>query len=454
MDGALKELSCARRRRCAYAAAVLLMLSALAIWTGCGDIFRPTVNPIPGPAPDPANYHVAIVISQNAAGNPGSGMQIDVSGDSNVGVVSTGQQPLFAALQPQSSRVFVSNSDGTITSFIPASIGGSIGLPSTISLPAGLVPGFLSSTEAGTMYAATSGATNPPVCTNSAVLALSVISLTVENIICVGANPTVLAETPDRRKLYSVNSDGTVSSINTVDMTVNPPISCSACTPPLTQPLWAVASLDSSEVLVLDATGAVWIINTLTDQVSLPSQSASPSNFMALEKTHNRLYVTSPGSGSTPSSLRILDASSPNLSSVTAAPLSLPADTTPVMVAFLPDGTAAYVLSVNNTTNSQVVSVVDTSSNRIMGTINLPSATVNPAAIPSCQSVRFPFSMAASGNSSRVYVTDCYAGSTSIIDTSTNGRLVTMNSPTSAYPPVAGAAYPPPQNPVLVVAGP
>src|SRR5437016_14546270 len=58
-------------------AASVLLLSL--ICTGCGDIFRPVANPIPGPSPDPQNFHFAIVASQNAPGNPGSGMQIDVS---------------------------------------------------------------------------------------------------------------------------------------------------------------------------------------------------------------------------------------------------------------------------------------------------------------------------------------------------------------------------------------
>ncbi|HVO82186.1 MAG TPA: hypothetical protein VMT28_15735, partial [Terriglobales bacterium] len=103
-------------------AGAAFLLIALGVWSGCGDVFRPVANPIPGVTTDPRNYHIAVVVSQNAAGNPGSGMQIDVSGDSNVGVVRAGQQPLYAALQPNSSRVFVSNSDGSITSFTPASI--------------------------------------------------------------------------------------------------------------------------------------------------------------------------------------------------------------------------------------------------------------------------------------------------------------------------------------------
>src|SRR5437868_5607092 len=130
-----KELSRFRMSRYAYCPAAMLMFVALLVCIGCGDVFRPVANPIPGATTDPSNFHLAVVVSRNAAGNPGTGMQIDVSGDSNVGVVNAGQQPLYAALLRQSGRVFVSNSDGTITTFTPAGFFGPIGSPTTMSLP-------------------------------------------------------------------------------------------------------------------------------------------------------------------------------------------------------------------------------------------------------------------------------------------------------------------------------
>jgi hypothetical protein len=448
MHCGLKDLMRPGMTRCAYGAAAILMFVALALWTGCGDVFRPVANPIPGPTGDPRNFHIAVVVSQNAVGNPGSGMQIDVSGDSNVGVVQAGQQPLFAAMQPNGGRVFVSNSDGSISSFTPAGLFGPIGSPSTITLPAGMIPGFLFSTEPGTMYAATSEVQPPPItpppCSGSAVLAINSSALTIDNIMCVSSNPVLLTETPDGRKLYSVNSDGTVSSINTVDKTVNPPIA-------LTAAVSAVASLDSSQVFVLDATGAISSINTFTDLPTPVTGATTAPNFMALETTHNRLYVTSPGS---PATVRILDAGNSALPPVTAAPLPLPAGTSPVMVSFLPSGTAAYVLSVS-ATNSPVVTVINTTSNTIVSTINLPSVTANPAAVAACSAPGVhPFTMAVSANSARLYVTNCLASSTDIVATSTNTRALTMNSPTSAYPPLSSSNFPPPQNPVFVVAGP
>jgi DNA-binding beta-propeller fold protein YncE len=63
-------------------------------------------------------------------------------------------------------------------------------------------------------------------------------------------------------------------------------------------------------------------------------------------------------------------------------------------------------------------------------------------------------SIAAAGDSSRVYVANCDAGNTAIIQTSTDTVLVEMTAPFSAQPPPTPGGTPPPQNPVFVLAGP
>ena len=80
-------------------ALVALLLSVI-IWAACGDVFRPVAVPVAGNPPDPANFHFAMVVSQNAPGSPSSAMQIDVSGDSNVGNAKLGLGPVHAALLP------------------------------------------------------------------------------------------------------------------------------------------------------------------------------------------------------------------------------------------------------------------------------------------------------------------------------------------------------------------
>lgn len=438
------------------AAMLVILLLSLAIWTACGDTFRPVANPIPGPIPDPRNFHMAVVISQNARGNPGTGMQIDVSGDSSVGVVNAGQQPIHAAVTTQGIRVFVANTDGTVTTFTPASTFGSIGTVSTLSLPSGLVPQFLNSSESSNMYAL---ATNNGFsgCTNSVVIAISASTGAVTKTACVGPDPGLtrrfLTETPDHRKLYVANGDGTISSINTIDFSTNPPISPVTLNSALTTPVSVIASLDSSQVFVLDASGVIWTIDTFTDVPAAFTTNAAPggANFMFLEPTRNRLYVTN----STLNTVSIFDAGVqvPQAPQLVAAPLALPPNTTPVMMTALPNGGKVYVLS-SNSSHRAVVTGIGTLNNAINSTVALPATTVNPGAVAQCLLARFPQSIAASGNSNRLYVPDCFAGSTSIIDTRSNLRVLSLNSPTSAYSPIGSATFPPPQNPVWVVAGP
>src|SRR5437870_13237138 len=83
--------------------ALVTALSIVAV-TGCNDTLRQFIIPIPKPAGDAGARANAVVLSQNPAGN-GSTMHIDVSGDTQVGNVVTGPNPVFLGLT--ASRAFV-----------------------------------------------------------------------------------------------------------------------------------------------------------------------------------------------------------------------------------------------------------------------------------------------------------------------------------------------------------
>ncbi|HKV82324.1 MAG TPA: hypothetical protein VJP02_29525, partial [Candidatus Sulfotelmatobacter sp.] len=127
-------------RRVGWFTAILVVELIL---TSCGEVYRPVVIPISNNPPNPANPHAVFGISTNVAPNPGTVLQIDVSGDSNIGVARMGINPTHAAMQliGSSSRIFVASAgsvvDGdsdVITGFNPASSAG-IGNPVTFSLP-------------------------------------------------------------------------------------------------------------------------------------------------------------------------------------------------------------------------------------------------------------------------------------------------------------------------------
>ena len=451
------------------------MLLLLLLWTGCGETYRPVATPILPNPPNPNFAHYVITISDNGPNYAGSTTRIDTSGDSNVGVAQMGLSPVHAALLPNATRAFVANSgDDTISSYLPSSV-----IPiTTISLPAGSVPVFVHTTENTTVYVANSG--------NNTVYAINTAENVVTNQMQVGVNPVALAETPDGLQLYVANqgnngTGGSVSSINTIDRTVNPPIANSAWI----SPVWAVARSDSQRVYVLDSgSGAVSAIDTASDTVVGTTTIGVGANFMLYDPTRNRLYITNPSTATTANpggqSLSIIDASSDALTILAnisfaasaAANAPCPAGCTPISVAALPDGSRAYVASYVSSTCSGApcivsqVTVISALTNAISSEIALGSANVDLTNPTGCSTARFRLSTVASADSSRVYVAECDAGNTGIIATVANNSpgdnhgpdtlIVNMPAPLSAFPIPASTpgGAPPPQNPVFVLASP
>src|SRR6202166_3640251 len=90
-------------RRVGWVAAI-----ALATWLeiSCGQVYRPVVIPVSITPPNPANFHAVFGISANVPFNPGTALQIDVSGDTSIGVANLGVNPTHAVILPNNSRVF------------------------------------------------------------------------------------------------------------------------------------------------------------------------------------------------------------------------------------------------------------------------------------------------------------------------------------------------------------
>src|SRR5215813_4334286 len=90
--------------------AVALLLVAM----GCNDTLRQFITPIPPPTGDPAGLEHGITLSTNPVPSAsGSDMHIDVSGDTNVGIVPVGINPVF--LGKSSNRIYSINSGDVST---------------------------------------------------------------------------------------------------------------------------------------------------------------------------------------------------------------------------------------------------------------------------------------------------------------------------------------------------
>ena len=424
------------------AGVLLLMLICLS----CGQTYRPVATPIIPSLPNPGFSHFALVISGNGSDHPGASTSINVSGDTAESQSTVGLMPVQAAVVLNGTRVYVANShDDTVSTFSPTS-------PTpvtTISLPAGSAPSFVATAENASVYVANSG--------NNTVSAITMASNVLEQPvygIAVGIDPVWLAETPNLQKLYVANrgngaGGGSVTSINPVDRSVNPPISNAIWVSPVS----VAARSDSNRAYVLDqGSGLVWPIDTASDSVLLPEQCGhNPcsvsvgvgANFMLYDSTRNRLYVSNPANNT----VTYLDASTDAL---TATVLAI---ANPISVAVLPDGTRAYISSAAFSTSGGVtyvtsrVTVINASSGSTTTTIPLSTVKAQPGCGPNPSEL----SMAAAADSSRVYVGNCDAGNVAIIQTLSDTMLLQLPAPQSA---TFSNGTPLPQNPVFVVAGP
>jgi len=420
-----------RQRARAGGTAAWLLLSLFGL--GCGDVFRPVAQPIPLPSPNPAAVHFVASVSTNSILDDGALSRIDVSGDSLSSVVQTGLAPVHAAMTPSGTRIYVANagedtiSSNNVSTTAPAT---------TIALTqlcdaSGCAPSqpvFVHSTENNKMYAANSGNGSVAVINTGSDVVVATVPVdpafgaSPRPLPNRAARPVALAETPDSTKLYVANQgNGTVTSISTVDDTVLKVIKVGV------SPVWAVARADSARIYVLDASGAIYVINTLSDTVMSSTASAGAgANFIFYDKVLNRLYVTNP----TTAQVSIFTAAPDPPVPLSGSPVAIGvAPSSPCSSAVVPnsvealgDGSRAYVASYQRDPSGAVctqVSVIATGTNTLSKAIEISQST--EAAQTGCASARFRVFITSSGGGAapifKVYVSQCDSGGVAIIDT-------------------------------------
>ncbi|MGC2193334.1 MAG: YncE family protein [Terriglobales bacterium] len=419
---------------------VAALLFCFLICVACGDVYRPTIIPNPVPTPDPKNFHSVFTVNQNGPFNPGTGMQVDVSGDSSAGVTRVATLPVHATLQ--GSHVWVANNLSDSVSVFTGSFGATspIGTSVNINLPQGAQPVFVQSTETSTMYVANSG--------NATVSAISATGNVITNTIPVGNHPVAMAETPNGKKLYVVNRDSNnITIITTVDKSV------AATLPAGTSPRWAVVRADGARVYVLSHDdGLLTAIDSLApaDTVIGSVSVGAGADFLYYDSRRNRLYIPNPTTGR----VGIYDASTDALTNLATIDLTAPilsvggtpcpaTGCAPVSVTALPDGTRAYVASYyldSTSANCQQtpclqaqVTVIDQLTNQVTKTIPLPEASVSTVA--NCSSARFRVSAAVAADSSRVYVSSCDSGGVASINPAGDQYFAAIPAPGSSFSP-------------------
>jgi DNA-binding beta-propeller fold protein YncE len=447
---------------------------AVAAWllVSCGQVYRPVVIPTGTTPPDPENFHTVFGISSNVSSNPGSALQIDVSGDTDIGAANMGVSPTHATILPNNSRVFVANAGSlfagdadNVMAFTPASQSSTatgLGAPTVFSLPFGSLPVFVNTAQAGAVFVANYG-TNTVSSLNTSS---NVVSLTG----AVGSHPVALAETPNTLNLYVANEgDGTVTDLSPADL------STLATIPVGSTPVWVVVRKDGARVYVLTQGGGQLVpIDTASNTV-LPSQTnlsvGGGANLLLYDPHLNRLYVTNPSTSTVYvfSATGGVDAggtANDTPTRLAAIPMTTgtnppcPNGCTPVSVAALADGSRFYVASYQSVTPCPdanvgggaaciipMLTVFDASALTVKSIAGAPAATApslplltppqfasGQYALPPAAScvtpappatyapgtTRFRMFATAAADSSHVYVSICDAGAIADVSTTTS----------------------------------
>jgi YVTN family beta-propeller protein len=481
----------------AIAVATLLEIS-------CGQTYRPVVIPINITPPNGSNFHAVFGLSSNVPFNPGTVLQIDVSGDTNIGAAAMGVNPTHVTMLPSLSRVVVASAGSLFTGesdlvaivsqATDSQVATGLGTPQTVSLPPGSLPVFVNTTENTAVYVANFGTNSVSAINTSAV---------IRQTVPVGNQPVALAETTDARNLYVVNqADNTVIDLFPTDL------STLSVIPVGNSPVWAVPRVDSQRLYVVtQGDGKLYTIQTASNAVSGIQDVGGPgANYVVYDKSRNRVYVTNPTAGAVyvfdgttdpPKPILPLGSATPAVV-IPAPPPCASAPTScstviPVSVAALPDGSRFYVASYVTGTGSACLDPTVTSPTCVIPQVTVydaatltvkttvfpllpPVAGVQPFAMapvafcapiipynPANLNARFRMSAAAAADSTRVYASICDSGSIAIINTTTStvssstnntpDTLVTdLLAPFSAGPPQPNGE-PLPQSPVFLVTG-
>src|SRR5437868_10248207 len=375
-------------------AAIAATVSLLVFGAGCGDTFRPIVLPVIQPGGDPQSNRNAIVLSNAGPTTVGATTHINVSGDSNVGQVSVGANPVYEALINGSS-VFVANAgESTLTAY--TALLPNAGQPITITLPASSAPNYVFASSAATLWVSLPGA--------SSVGLVNLSNDVFIGAIVVGNNPVAITGTPDGSKIYVANQgDGTVSVISTLTNLVTSTVPVGA------SPVAMTITADGKTVYVANSgSGTVSAINTGTDTATSLAVGTTPSS-VVFDPNLLRVYVANTGSNT----VSVINADSLSAGFNTVANVAVGAS--PKAVAALPDGSRAYVAN----SAAGTVSVINTLNNAVIRTITVGTT---------------PVSIIASPDSTKIFVANQGSNNVSVIQTSNDTVVGTIALPAGSTP--------------------
>src|SRR5438270_3692314 len=199
----IRSIGRASRRR-----AALLSLGVICIiLAGCSQTFRQIAIPLPIATGDPAPLDRALFAATDGSTNPGSVTFVDVPGDTNVGVVQVGANPVQIGLTFGGARAITPNTgDNTVSSF---QTGVTTPTVNTTTLPLGANPVFAHSRQNGKFYVALSGLGTLGVVDGTLSL--------VKQVPLSSCTPVAISQVPNGGNVYVGCSGGNVSVVSPSD---------------------------------------------------------------------------------------------------------------------------------------------------------------------------------------------------------------------------------------------
>ena len=445
---------------------ILMLLAA-----GCNDTLRQFIVPVPPPTGDPGSLAHAITLSTNPVpSSNGSDLHIDVSGDTNVGIVTVGPNPVF--LGTTSNQAFVINSGDpttppTVSVYI--ALNPQAAIVSTVTLPttgpdAVKTPIAGSTSSANNIYIANRDSNNVSVISTGVLAVTTTIPVPTPTPPSPPAapHPVMIAGNGANNKIFVVNQ-GTddVTEISTIDNTVikNIPVGSS--------PVWAVMSTDGLFVFVVNqGDGTVSVIDTSLDivlpcsgafcvggnAIRVGSSASSSPNFAFYEPKLKRVYVSNTGENT----ISVIKANGIDLGSVPQVlPEKLkdvPVSGTPVSVTALSDGTRAYAALGNcpSGVNHTTLPGTNAANNFSSCTGNMVSV-IDAVALTEKKTITVgvgPISIDASRDASRVFVVNSHDTVTGSSGTHTAGTISDISTVTDSVVMVKLAPQQDPRCPV------
>ena len=373
-------------RRVGWLAAVAL---AALLELSCGQVYRPVVIPISIVPPNPANFHAIFGISVNTPYNPGTALQIDVSGDTDIGQATMGVNPTHAAILPNNSRVFVASGGGSLC-------------PGGTDLVTAFFPAADSPTSTGLGTTTTFTLPNVGTTQSSSVTAISEVG----NLVTVTLSAPLNAAATAQAVITGIVIPGNPTNPSAYD----------GCFP--------IVSLSGTTLSYVNPVAGLPAINTGASigLAAIPSFCPYLPDYVATTQ-NNAVFVANYGAENNPNcnlpstdSVMVLNA----VTNAVGTIAYLPPASHPVAMVETPSGSDLYVLNQGNNT----VSDLSPSDLSTMATIPLASA-------PSWAVSRL--------DSQRVYVVTQGDGELYTINTATN--TVIPQSPQAVGGPGAGANF-------------